>query len=559
MRGRTRPRDTPMPESPNPHAGSNPSRARRGRLAATAALAAGAAGLGWGVLGPGGAAAAGVAPPALAATAGGGLVLGGLAAWLLRSGRVAALVAESVADFAQGRTPTELLRITRTAAGPAADWNRLLDRIEASAAGGNGDGSRASSPAAPRPEADPLSPAFEAVPHGLLVLGPDGRVERANGAAARLLRVDPDALPGRDLDALLGDDDLAGRAFAVAAGVERRGGSAEVAAGGGEDGENGSVLRVTLRPLRCAVRGAAAGSGGGGGGRASMAGALVLLEDVTQQRCADRARDLFVAQASHELRAPLTNMQLHAERAIDLGTAAGAEAAGERADCLNRINDEVLRLARLIDEVLSVSQIKAGSLSAARDDVDPGELLGRVAGDHRPAAARRGQTLTLDAEPKLPVLQGDREKLSMLLHNLVGNAVKYGRRGGATVVRAAVSGGFLEVRVIDDGPGILPEEREKVFEAFFRGTHDAGEGEERPEGTGLGLPLAAEVAALHQGTLEVTDGEGGRGSCFLLRLPVRAGSAADRVSPSGASGGGGGPIPMTPAADPEAAPARQAA
>ena len=121
----------------------------------------------------------------------------------------------------------------------------------------------------------------------------------------------------------------------------------------------------------------------------------------------------------------------------------------------------------MIDEVLSVSQIQAGSLLAARDDVHWAELVSRVVEDHRPAAGARGQALELDAEPGLPVLPGDREKLSMLLHNLVGNAIKHGKRNGRTAVRAAVEGAWLEVRVTDDGPGVRPEEREKVFDAFF--------------------------------------------------------------------------------------------
>ena len=256
-------------------------------------------------------------------------------------------------------------------------------------------------------------------------------------------------------------------------------------------------------------------------------GALLLLEDVTQQRAADRARDLFVAQASHELRAPLNNIQLHAERAIDLGTTPGAEAAGERAECLNHVNGEVLRLSRLIDEVLSVSQIKAGSMGASRDDVAWGTLVERVVGEHEAAAAKRGQTLTLDAEPNLPVLPGDREKLSMLLHNLVGNAVKYGRRGGKTLVTAVAEESTLVVRVTDDGPGVAADEREKIFEPFFRGTYDAG-AEDAPEGTGLGLPLAAEVAKLHEGTLTVEAGPGGVGTSFVLTLPLRPGAVAQR-------------------------------
>ncbi|BAM04971.1 sensor histidine kinase [Phycisphaera mikurensis] len=495
---------------------------RHGRGLSLALAGLSGAALAAGYLVPGGVAEAGATAAASAGVAAGGLGLMaavGVLAW--RSG-AQTLVVRAVADLADGRVAPALLEITRTSAKPAADWNRLLARI---AAGGGVGGAAGAAGVAAAPSAAPGEDpaAFDAVPHGLVVLGGDGRVTRANGAAARLLRRPRADLLEASVQELFAEEGIAGRASAVAAGLERRGGSAEVPAG--PAGE--SVLRVTLRPLR-----AAAGGGKRAGQAAAGGGALLLLEDVTQQRAADRARDLFVAQASHELRAPLQNMQLHAERAIDLGTTPGAEAAAERAECLNHVNGEVLRLARLIDEVLSVSQIKAGSLKAASDDVAWATLLPKVVEEHRAAAASREQTLTLDAEPNLPVLQGDREKLSMLLHNLVGNAVKYGRRGGRTVVHAAVAHEVLEVRVVDDGPGVRAEEREKVFEPFFRGTHDAAAGEAQPEGTGLGLPLAAEVAALHEGTLTVSDGDGGVGAAFVLRIPLRGGSPEHRVAGS---------------------------
>ena len=261
-----------MPENPpaiasvdEPAAGAA-GPARHAPALAAASLAVGAAGVALGCFGPGGAWGAGTEPLMVGAGAGGGAVLAAAGAWLLRRGRAGELVGGAVADLAAGDTAPELLRITRTDAFPAADWNRLLDQIAANGLGhahaaagaaGSGVDAAAAAAAATRGVRD-FGPALDAVPHGVLLLGHDARVEHANAAAARLLRTPRPALLNQEVGSLLDDEGLIGRAASVAAGLERRGGSLEVAAG--EDGA--STLRATLRPLR-GPRPAGAGAAGG--------------------------------------------------------------------------------------------------------------------------------------------------------------------------------------------------------------------------------------------------------------------------------------------------------
>ena len=118
--------------------------------------------------------------------------------------------------------------------------------------------------------------------------------------------------------------------------------------------------------------------------------------------------------------------------------------------------------------------------------------------------------------PKLPILQADRDKIALALHNLVGNALKYTLDGGRIVVSAQMEKGRLSVAVTDTGIGIGPEEIEKVFEKFYRSKNPLAA---KVKGSGLGLPIAREVARLHGGDVTV-ESELGKGSTFTLILPI---------------------------------------
>ena len=225
-----------------------------------------------------------------------------------------------------------------------------------------------------------------------------------------------------------------------------------------------------------------------------------------------------MAQATHELRTPLTNIGLYVERAIDLAE----EDIADRAECLNVINDEVLRLNRLVGEVLSVSEIEAGSLSIRRDDVKLDQLVEDLRESFTRQAEKKEITLAFDLPPKLPTLQGDRDKIALALHNLLGNAVKYTPAGGEVTVTAAEVQGSIELSVADTGIGIGPDDLPRVFDKFYRAK------DERLatiDGSGLGLALAREVIRLHHGDITVKSTLN-EGSTFTLTLPVEAHTAA---------------------------------
>jgi signal transduction histidine kinase len=239
---------------------------------------------------------------------------------------------------------------------------------------------------------------------------------------------------------------------------------------------------------------------------------LIAIEDITQQRVAEAAMNSFLAKAAHELRTPLTNVRLLVEDALDR-CQSDPTSTGKN---LNVINEETQRLERTVSEILSASQIEAGCFELRADDVHVDQLLLQLKADHEPQAKERKITLEFDLPPKLPVLQADRDKISLVLHNLLGNALKYTLESGRVSVAATVEKGRLNVAVTDTGIGIGKDEHERVFEKFYRCKNPLAA---NVKGSGLGLAIARDVARLHGGDISL-ESELGKGSTFTLTLPV---------------------------------------
>lgn len=226
------------------------------------------------------------------------------------------------------------------------------------------------------------------------------------------------------------------------------------------------------------------------------------------------ARHAFVAQATHELRTPLTNIRLYVETAIE----DGETDPSIRATALNVINADARRLERIVGEMLSVAEIEAGAFKLNVDDVRLEQLLDDLKRDYDQPAREKRVTLTFLLPPKLPVLQGDRDKVAVALHNLVGNALKYTPAGGGVTVRVEADDKQFSVAVADTGIGIAADDCERIFERFYR----ANDGRvAKITGTGLGLTIDREVARLHGGDITV-ESQLNKGSTFRLALPMSA-------------------------------------
>ncbi len=241
--------------------------------------------------------------------------------------------------------------------------------------------------------------------------------------------------------------------------------------------------------------------------------ALVLLRDVTQQRVADLTRNAFVTQATHELRTPLTNISLYTNMLVEQEEDLDGP---QKSKCLNVIGQESRRLEGMIDDMLSVAEIEAGSLDLRRGDVEFRELLGKLQTEYQAQADEKTIKVRMDLPPKAPTIQGDRDKLVLVLHNLVGNAIKYTPEGGEVVVSMESDEQRITIDVHDTGIGISPQDLPNVFDKFFR-ANDPRLADIR--GSGLGLSLAREVVRLHGGDITV-DSTLNEGSTFRMVLPL---------------------------------------
>jgi signal transduction histidine kinase len=217
----------------------------------------------------------------------------------------------------------------------------------------------------------------------------------------------------------------------------------------------------------------------------------------------------FVADAAHELRSPLTAVQLQ------LQLLKRADSAEERALALERLERGVQRSTRLVQQLMTLARQDPQEPEQADAPVDLDRLVREVAADLEPLAQRNGLTLMLDSRAPLEI-RGDQESLRVMLGNLIDNAVRYTPRGGTVTVRARAEGSDALLEVEDSGPGIPADQRDRVFDRFYRvPRQDASE-----EGSGLGLAIVKRVVDRHRGRISLDTGEAGSGLRVTIGLPA---------------------------------------
>jgi two-component system, OmpR family, sensor histidine kinase KdpD len=230
-------------------------------------------------------------------------------------------------------------------------------------------------------------------------------------------------------------------------------------------------------------------------------------------READQLKDALLASVSHDLRTPLTTIKALAH---DLAVEGDQRAVV--------IEEEADRLNRFVSDLLDLSRLNAGALTLEPELVAAEDVLGAALQQLSGAVAGRTINATLDATEPLLVGRFHFVETLRALVNLVENAVKYSPDSCAVDVSVRREGDWLAFEVADRGPGVPAEDRERIFEPFFRGSRSAG-----PGGTGLGLPIARRSVELQGGSLEFASRSGG-GSVFTLRLPAVDTSELDRMS-----------------------------
>ncbi|MBN9322747.1 MAG: hypothetical protein J0H24_12105 [Delftia acidovorans] len=234
-----------------------------------------------------------------------------------------------------------------------------------------------------------------------------------------------------------------------------------------------------------------------------------LLQSVRDGLARERS---FIADAAHELRTPVAAIRVHAEALNNLPLPAGlADRLGARLDALVGCS---ARASRLVDQMLALMRADAGPSAPGMQSLEIDRLLQQRLGCLAGLARERGVELDLDAEGPLP-LWGERQAMESLIDNLVDNAIKYSPPGGLVRVRArwdaATQATVLEV--MDEGPGIAPAWRSRVFDRFFRAPDQA------VAGSGLGLAIVAAVVRQHGGSIVCDDADDGPGLCMRVSFP----------------------------------------
>ncbi len=239
------------------------------------------------------------------------------------------------------------------------------------------------------------------------------------------------------------------------------------------------------------------------------AGAVALVDDVSELRRLEAVRRDFVANLSHELKTPLGALSLLAE------TLDGEEDPEVVARLISRVGAEATRFARIVDDLLDLSRIEGGGTGLMGQVAFSPVIDEAVSGLHEPAAARG---IRLEVSPVAPDLyvMANRRDLVSAVSNLVDNAIKYSEPGGAVYVESTRSGDNVCVSVRDEGIGIPRRDRERIFERFYRVDRARSRW---TGGTGLGLAIVRNVAAYHGGDVSVDSVEG-EGSTFRLCLPL---------------------------------------
>ncbi len=228
---------------------------------------------------------------------------------------------------------------------------------------------------------------------------------------------------------------------------------------------------------------------------------------------ASRHKSQFLANMSHELRTPLNAILGYTELILD---SIYGEMPAKAHAVLERVQVNGRHLLGLINDVLDLSKIEAGQLTLSLSDYSLGDVVHGVVAAVEPLAAEKRLAFRAEVAPDLPPARGDERRLSQVLLNLVGNAIKFTDKGEVKIA-ASVANGSFTVAVCDTGPGIAASDQAKIFEEFQQADNSSTR---QKGGTGLGLAIAKRIIEMHGGRLWV-ESSPGQGSTFSFTLPVR--------------------------------------
>jgi PAS domain S-box-containing protein len=359
--------------------------------------------------------------------------------------------------------------------------------------------------------------AMEAAMDGMAILKPDGTYEYLNAAHVKIFGYDdPSELIGRSWGRLYTDQERKRFDQDAMPQLFRNGHWSGEAVGLRRDGsvfpQDVSLTVIQDGGLICVVRDISE----------RHARDEALREATDRAERANRAKSQFLANMSHELRTPLNAVLGYTELLLDglYGTLPD-KAHG----VLGRVQANGRHLLALINDVLDLSKIEAGELSLAREHYSISGLVHTAITAMEPLAKVKGLELKALMPDDLPSARGDERRLTQVLLNLIGNAIKF-TNTGMIEIEALVEQGRLRIFVADTGIGIAPEDQPLIFGAFQQGSNASAPGQ---GGTGLGLAISKRIVEMHGGSISVRS-QVGCGSTFIVDLPLDPAEACKEVA-----------------------------
>ena len=333
------------------------------------------------------------------------------------------------------------------------------------------------------------------IAEGLILVNSDNRVLHINPAAERLLGLSEDSI-NKDITELIQNDELI-----------------QIEQTPSKNEEANFVSEITLihHDEKLVLRTIASPFLDENG---QTLGTVYLFDDITREKEIDQMKSDFISLVSHELRTPLTSIIGFVSFILD--GKAGAINDRQR-NSLARVQRQSKRLAALINDLLDISRIESGRIQMEQEPISLLEIVTQRIEEIRPQADEKSIRLDLTAPESVPTIFGDEARMGQVFTNLIGNAIKFTPNNGEVSIRVRVDGSLLHVEVIDTGPGIPAEERQKVFDKFYQlsdiSTRQQG-------GSGLGLSITKSIVEAHGGKLWIDDGNQGKGSNFQFVLPL---------------------------------------
>ena len=333
------------------------------------------------------------------------------------------------------------------------------------------------------------------IAEGLILVDPNNRILYINPAAERLLDLSQDSI-NKDITELIHNDELI---------------QIEQAPSKNENANFVSEITLVHHDEKLVLRTIASPFLDENG---QTLGTVYLFDDITREKEIDQMKSDFISLVSHELRTPLTSIIGFVSFILD-GKA--GEINDKQRNSLVRVQRQSKRLAALINDLLDISRIESGRIQMEQAPTSILDIVTQRIDEIRPQADEKSIQLDLTAPESVPQIFGDEARMGQVFTNLIGNAIKFTPNNGEVSVKVEADGNLLHVEVIDTGPGIPPEERQKIFDKFYQlsdiSTRQQG-------GSGLGLSISKSIVEAHGGKLWIDDGNQGKGSNFQFVLPL---------------------------------------